>query len=272
MLERFLKLKDPITATYSLLHLSMDITIIEWEIIEEAMSCLLPFFEITQEICGEKNVTLSKVLFLTSAIQKFLEGKTSKNDAISQMLRTLKNECNKRFREMEANPLYTDCAILDPRFKRKSFKSDFLYQKALSSLRSRIASIALPAVAEEAVQIESVRSEDTETRTFSIWNQFDEEFSKTAEPENNTAAAIRELDKYIKEEYVNRKCDPLEWWRERKCLYPRVFQYVLKRLCIPATSVPCERIFSAAGLIVNDRRSLLKPEKVSKLVFLHHNL
>lgn len=76
----------------------------------------------------------------------------------------------------------------------------------------------------------------------------------------------------LNEEYLERRKDPLVWWRERKNLYPCIYIYVLKRLCILATSVPCERIFSATGQIINDRRTLLKSDKVSSLVFLHRNM
>lgn len=66
---------------------------------------------------------------------------------------------------------------------------------------------------------------------------------ETTRPENIKAAAIRELDKYLNEEYLDRKKDPLEWWKERKSLYPRVYLYAIKRLRIVVTSVPCERFF-----------------------------
>lgn len=56
-----------------------------------------------------------------------------------------------------------------------------------------------------------------------FWKFFDEDINRTR-PENNTTAAIREFDKYLNEEYISRKMNPLEWWQERKkyileCIY-----------------------------------------------------
>jgi hypothetical protein len=45
-----------------------------------------------------------------------------------------------------------------------------------------------------------------------------------------------------------------------------------KYLCIVATSVPSEQLFSTAGNIVSEKRACLLPENVNKLVFLHVNL
>ena len=51
------------------------------------------------------------------------------------------------------------------------------------------------------------------------------------------------------------------------------FPKVEKRyLCIPTTSVPTERVFSTAGLIINEKKSNLLPENSNILIFLNKNL
>ena len=53
--------------------------------------------------------------------------------------------------------------------------------------------------------------------------------------------------------------------------YPFLSILARKFLCIPATSVPLERIFSAAGHIVSKLRASLSPENVDALLFLRQN-
>ena len=65
---------------------------------------------------------------------------------------------------------------------------------------------------------------------------------------------------------------PLLWWNSCKGRYPLLVQLAKKYLAIPATSVPCERVFSAAGHVVNEKRSCLLPTNVNMLVFLAENL
>lgn len=110
----------------------------------------------------------------------------------------------------------------------------------------------------------------TSSKTPSIRNDFDEEIARLV-PENTTAAGIIEVDKYIQEPIVNRMEDPLLWWHSRKSVYPLLYQYILKRLNIVATSVPCKRIFSKAGLTLTSRRRRLKASKVSMMLFIGSN-
>jgi hypothetical protein len=66
--------------------------------------------------------------------------------------------------------------------------------------------------------------------------------------------------------------NPLDWWKINESRFPRLAVLARRILCIPATSAPSERLFSAAGLtIANDRASLL-PDNASMLIFLHENL
>ena len=66
--------------------------------------------------------------------------------------------------------------------------------------------------------------------------------------------------------------NPLQWWTSSAMHYPCLSQLATKYLAPPDTSVPSEQAFSAAGNIVNIKRSYLLPDNVNMLVFLTANL
>ena len=71
---------------------------------------------------------------------------------------------------------------------------------------------------------------------------------------------------------LTRAEDPLKYWVARKTLYPTLRRPACKYLCISASCVPCERIFSKAGELVSQKRSRLKPKTVEMILFLTKNL
>jgi len=65
--------------------------------------------------------------------------------------------------------------------------------------------------------------------------------------------------------------DPLEWWQTQTETYRRLSQLARAVLAMPATSAPAERIFSAAGVVLNCKRSSLSPHVVDKVIFVYEN-
>ena len=55
-------------------------------------------------------------------------------------------------------------------------------------------------------------------------------------------------------------------------IFPHLALLAKKYLCIPSSSVPCERIFSVTGHLVSRRRAALSAENVNMLVFLNQNI
>ena len=74
--------------------------------------------------------------------------------------------------------------------------------------------------------------------------------------------------------YLNEPCckvDALVWWKQKESMFPLLSQLARKFLCVPASSVPSERIFSTAGHIVNKKRACLSAENVNMLISLNKN-
>ena len=60
----------------------------------------------------------------------------------------------------------------------------------------------------------------------------------------------------------------VEFWTQSKNLFPRLHSVFLKLCCVPASSAASERDFSAAGFILNNRRSSLDPKIVKDLMLI----
>ena len=93
------------------------------------------------------------------------------------------------------------------------------------------------------------------------------------EPHDVEGIVTREVNMYLSAtEGVPLDSDPLNWWSSHCNSFPTLAKLAKKYLCINASSVSSERLFSISGNIVSRKRSLLKPETVNKLVFLSCNL
>ncbi|XP_065199166.1 zinc finger BED domain-containing protein 4-like [Sycon ciliatum] len=96
----------------------------------------------------------------------------------------------------------------------------------------------------------------------------------SVEPSTTSSAASDcevEVTQFFTEKQVGSSVDPLDWWRTNADRFPTMARLAKRVLCIPATSVPSERVFSAAGIIVSKLRASLTHENVDALVFLHAN-
>lgn len=89
--------------------------------------------------------------------------------------------------------------------------------------------------------------------------------------QNETADATVEVHTYLGEPNISRMSNPLDYWELHRHVYPNLYKLAITFLCTPASSVPCERVFSKAGEILSKKRNRLKPNTLEKLVFLNKN-
>lgn len=238
----------------------------DWDVIEAATPILKLFYDVTVEISTEKNVSLAKIIPLCRIMKKNIKkAPQSTIPSIQVLVKTLEKELDRRFSNIERHILYTEATILDPRFKSRGFENQELLNQALSGLKLKVGKMQANTTPTTATTHPTASSSAP-----SILDEFDEEVAKLT-PSNPMAAGIIELDKYLQEPLLPRTKDPLTWWHERKSFYPHLYKYALNRLHLVATSVPCERIFSKAGHILNERRTRLTTKKLSQLLFISNN-
>jgi len=275
MIERFLKIKDAVVSTMVILGQD-SITFLnnDWTILKNATEILNIFNEVTIEISSEKQVSISKILiFIKSMKRHVLKFKNNLllPQEVIRMAETLYTQIFQRFKDIENHCLIREATLLDPRFKKYGFSDSGKANAAIEALKRTASKILLSNVNADIPQNqdEHVGNENVQCL---LWSEFDEQVKSAKATSNPQSAAIVEVDKYMQESIIPRTEDPLLWWKTRQSIYPRLFKIVLKRLCIVATSVPCERIFSKTGLIASEKRSRLTTTKLSKLIFLNQNL
>uniref|UniRef100_A0A2S2QMQ8 Zinc finger BED domain-containing protein 1 n=1 Tax=Sipha flava TaxID=143950 RepID=A0A2S2QMQ8_9HEMI len=186
------------------------------------------------------------------------------------MCQVLKDELHARFGNYEENPLINQATLLDPRFKTFAFSNENHCKNAFRFLKTKAQSIILES--NEPIHQQVSTSTSTSNSSSMLWKEFDETVVNLIGGSNSSVAGIIEVDKYLNEPLINRAENPLVWWAKHKNMYPRLYRLTKRRLCIMATSVPCERIFSKAGQVVNERRSRLTTSKISQILFLNHNM
>lgn len=260
MIERLIEIQDVLEATVAILHKPVELfTFEEWQVLKELCNILRPFNEITIEMSAEKFTTVSKLIVLIRGLQSFLSKKKSENNIIiiSTLLERFINNVTKRFHRLEYNEILAISTFLDPRFKSKGFTDT----GALKYVKDKIYSMYF--IPSSDISSPQKNAENNN----SIWNEFDQRTNV----KTNTSKCIIELNNFAHESIVERKSDPLEWWKSHETVYPGLSAIAKKYLPIVATSVPSERVFSTAGQVLTDRRNSLSSENVEKILFLHFN-
>ena len=166
-------------------------------------------------------------------------------------------------------------AFLDPRLKELPFLSYSERNEIAESVEQEAINLA-ESVTDEAPpptdEPPTAKKRKGEHELFKIINSI-----MNPEPDDDQCLTITNLQKARAEvsrysSEPNTSSHPLVWWNANSFRYPILSHLSKKYLCIPATSVPSERAFSAAGHIVNKKRACLLPSSINMLVFLSENL
>lgn len=197
------------------------------------------------------------------------------------MLETMREQLDKRFKDLQQKSLVSQATLLDPRFKKQGFSDEKASEEAKDLLTTAVSEVFLEnSTAEDtgpreiSPPREAIASSSTtsaSTSTFSIWEDYDKQTAGLVQADDALAAAVIEVNSYLQEPLLRRGENPLDWWKGRKNTYPRMFTLMKKTLCVTATSVPCERVFSKAGITITEKRTRLSANKVQQLLFINSN-
>ncbi|CAD7079669.1 unnamed protein product [Hermetia illucens] len=201
----------------------------------------------TKEACGEKFVTSTKSL---------------KNNIFA--------EWNKRFLNIEHNQLFATATILDPRFKNLHFDDKAALGSVIRKLSNELRKELIESESDSDAPSHSSGSKAYGTIIIKWFRKLGnlEKKSRIVEELDTPNSIPAEFSVYLKQPVVRLKDSPFEVWTEIVHKDSSLLKMVKKYLCVMATSVPSERVFSASGNIANCKRSCLLGEKLHKLLFL----
>ncbi|XP_076059421.1 E3 SUMO-protein ligase ZBED1-like [Oratosquilla oratoria] len=281
MFERFQEQHEAVTSTLCvrLGRNNMCLSGDELECLSKAICVLQPFDVVTKELSAEKMTCLSKVIPLIKALRSCM---FSKKDAHRRELYKtfplgleVRARLDRKFSGLERRFILAVGTLLDPRFKKLYFVDkgniNEVQEKLINSMCARSDSQELvPAPATQAAQHQRPTQPE---RQLDLWEEHDEivkECLKVVQPA--CVGPNVDMRRYLEEGIIARHEDPLRWWKNHSQSFPLLQEKAKHYLCIPATSVPSERVFSRAGELISDRRNCLSDENVNMLLFLNKNM
>ena len=293
MISRLLEQRWPVTATLSDPDVTkrakhfLDLKAEQWSLLEELEQALKPFECATVYLSGGSYVTLSSLPALIKGLMKSTQNAAFDNTHVQAFQAAAANEISKRWEvEMAYKDAATNTSViaaaLDPRFCRLKFLSP---DESLK-LQVKVQALAIEAkrrMIESQQQQHTTEAQTsagvTEKRSVSLLDTLLGSDSDETSSQNNSGdeedvishSVREEILKYFGEQPPPKSTDPLQWWKANEARFPSLAVLAKTYLCVPATSTPSERLFSAAGNIVSKKRASPSPEHVDMLTFLHYN-
>ena len=271
MVSRILEQQQPLCATLLEIHKTeLMPTDVEFNTLEELVTTMKPLVDITEAIGSEKWITISTVQPILTKLMKFHLAFDA-NDSV--LIKTIKKVMLDDLKERYTGhiiQLLTKATLLDPRFKNMKFLAEADRKTAIENLKLDFNLVVQPSKqsTSESDDEPAPKRPKGEQKLLELIGGILENTSEQETPADEQLET--EVSRYLGEESTNQS--PLEWWRLNKQRYPLLSQLAARYLSIPATSVPCERVFSTAGHVVNEKRACLLPTNVNMLVFLSENL
>ena len=283
MIQRLVEQREPLSAVLASMNSVDNLHSHEWKVAESYVQVLKPFEEVTSMMSATRYSTLSMVIPLLNVLCEKMQ-LTHMNDFAKEILKNIKN----RWPDYETNELFSVATYLDPRFGQYAFTNETAKEVAKAKILTCMfgdgetsGTDNTESNAEEVSETAVTAPTDESDDIGDVWTTFRKILvknkSRSSESGKSYSLSIREqmqyeLDLYSRISLVEPFSCPFQWWASNYQNFPNVSKVAKMYLAIPATSVPSERIFSKAGLVIDQRRSNLLPKHAERLICLSHNL
>ncbi|XP_011860347.1 PREDICTED: zinc finger BED domain-containing protein 4-like [Vollenhovia emeryi] len=276
MLERFIMLADTVGSILLKMPSSPPmLTAAELLLAKEVLEVLRPIEQMTKELCGEKYVTISKMIPMIYCLKKEIESLCMRLQTLTArtLIDRLQKQIVKRFGHITNNRIIAVSTILDPRFNRLHFQQNerVACAQSVNFIAKCMREIDRTNTSNDNAIITEPNVEKLETSN-NLW-MYHKDLVKgqiANDEERNQNEMPTNLRHYLNQPLAQLEENPMFYWsKQYKMMYPTLSEVAKKYLPVVATSVPSERLFSRAGNILTEDRNRLSPDHLQQLLFLN---
>ena len=263
----FERLSEQRVAIYAVLHDTsiskaddkhFDLKEDQWDLISQMVNVLKPLQMATTVFSLEQNISCSIVYpVVNGLLVNHLASTESDLPAVKRFKQSVASELRCRFNPLSpstAKSLPALCSAVDPRYSHLRLLSEQQREMTREELIGRMETLETEGEKENTDSTDAAGPPTKKSKESVM--QF---LLGTLTEKESVDTSSEELDKFQRETV----CDPdsyaLEWWEKNADRFPLLSKLAKQLLCIPATSVPSERVFSVSG-------------SMNMLVFLNKNL
>ncbi|KAG8175129.1 hypothetical protein JTE90_028678 [Oedothorax gibbosus] len=235
MLERLRIIRQDLTLAISQCERAPEnLTAEDYKIIDGLITIYQPFEVATSMVSGESYSSLCIILpVLKGLALKLVDlASTDLQDLPNAVLNCITESVNKRLKPYEKRSYCILASLLNPNYSQISSRQE-----------------------KEAVKESKVRD----------LLSFLEDPLPTSNP---TSDAIIDVRQYVEKPNIGHSENAVDYWKKSTS---KLKYLAYKYLAIPATSCPAERIFSAAGQVLTERRNRLKSKHLQEILFIKQN-
>ena len=233
----------------------------DWEKMFKYVEVLDLFCQATELLGGDKYVSCSSVLPVLYSLTKHLTVHDDDPGYIARFKAVTLADFQARVTGMNAIEVIRIATALDPRYKSLRCLSEEDKCETWTSIHEQMTAVSDAGQSNLSVSVASESEPEHATKRLKLMDS-------DSDTEDIAETTAYELGRYKLEKKLGDGEDPLLWWKINQNRFPSLASLAKTVLCIPATSVSCERLFSSAGYIMNKTRCSLDPQNVTMLVCL----
>lgn len=281
MVERVLELKEEIKTFMTTFKLKL---MPDFDKLEQLIKIFTPLKSLTKTMIEERYVTLSSLIVITNELTKIythLSDNPLSSESVEsrQIIEALNQGIEIRFKDLENNDILLISSFLDPRYKNVGFSNEDVEQKARNLVTNLLTNLIDARNTEPSTSIAKSPASSSIEDSFEpegdecpFWGNFDKRNpSSESFDKYGMTKAEREIEEYLTVRLLNRKSDPLHWWKVNAYNFPNLSKLVKENFGPVCMSVSRKHLTVKAGQLLRDKLERLTTNEVNKVMFLKIN-